>query len=245
MRTIDDLVEHINKYKDSVIIVGKYINDKLKEYDPVKFNEDYSRKSLKRTPDKLWNFFRDYLYTDINDSKVYDNIENIPHSLIVDQNINGKLMNSKNVYNIHGHINTFICSKCKTIYTIDSILNDDGSYNTECEVCGKEIRPSVLLSGERYNNTLYNDFKQKLIDTHTLILIGMDYSEQTLLDLIADYGDLKSQVNAEEDPDNQKMLVILQSEDCKFNPAQITFPEYLVKGNIDEKLDILSKKIKD
>ena len=29
MRTIDDLVEHINKYKDSVIIVGKYINDKL------------------------------------------------------------------------------------------------------------------------------------------------------------------------------------------------------------------------
>ena len=45
MRTIDDLVEHINKYKDSVIIVGKYINDKLKEYDPVKFNEDYSRKS--------------------------------------------------------------------------------------------------------------------------------------------------------------------------------------------------------
>ena len=241
MRTISELSEHINKHKDAVIITGKEINSNLKAYNPDDFNKLYSRKALKRYPDKLWQFYQEFLYSDFDNNNIYKMLNEIPHKLIVNQNINGPHM--KDVYNIHGNTSVYECPKCKTIYAVNSVINEDGSFNTECENCGHNIRPSVLLSGERYNNKMFNDAKEDIINSHTLMLIGMDYSETPLLDMIAYFGDVKSQVNATGVKDDEKVLVVLQSEDCKFNPSDITFPEFLVKGNIEEKLKILYENI--
>lgn len=242
MRTIDELVNHINHFKDAVIFCGSGVCNITKTYDSKDFNENYSRKALKRYPEKLWDFYKNNLLTEIDNNNMYEMINDIPHSLIVNQNINGPRMN--NVYDIHGNVGIYKCLKCKTIYPAPAIENEDGTFVKKCENCGREIRPSVLLSGERYDNDKFINIREEIVKTHTLIVIGLDYNEQALLDIIADYGDIKSTYNADGNPEEERMLVIMQDEHVEFDPAQITFPEFLVKGPIEEKLKIFYDRLK-
>lgn len=239
MRTLDNLIEHLKKHKDAVIILGPGIDPNKKEYDIADFNEHYNRKQLRRNPEALWNFFESNIYRDINYSSVYDAVNNIDHSLIVDQNNNGSIAATY----LHGHINLFSCQKCKTTYTINSVKTDEG-FNTECEICGSAIRPSVLLSGERYNQVQFDELKESLLNTHTLFLIGMDYSEEALLNLICDYGDMKAQINSDGNPENERMIVVVQSKEEDFDPNEIVRCEFLVKDDIPSAMERLMKSYK-
>jgi NAD-dependent SIR2 family protein deacetylase len=233
LNTLKELIEHIKKHKDAVIIIGSEVNKLKTEYTTEDFNEIYNRKNLKRAPEKLWDFYKDNILTEIDDNDMYKLIKEMDYALVVNQNINSPLRS--NAFDIHGNVDSYMCPRCKTIYTSDYV-NTEEDLKKDCELCGATIKPSVLLAGERYDQAQFDDLKEKLIATHTLILIGMDYTEQPLLDLVADYGDIKAQVNANGNPDDQKALVVIQTEEQEFNPNQITFCDFVVKGDIEDSL---------
>lgn len=224
MNTLKELVAHMKNYKDAVIIVGSGINPHSLNYTTEEFNEKYNRKSLVRNYEETMAFYADNIEQPINDIGVYELIKEIDHSLILDQNINGSIAASY----LHGHVNIFKCIKCKTVFPIEGLMG------TTCECCGANLRPSVLLAGERYDQVLFDEFKEKLLNTHTVFLIGMDFNEDALLNLIADYGDMKAQLNAE--GKEERVLISIQEKDLDFNPNEITHFEFLVKDDVKNAL---------
>lgn len=237
-RTVKDLVEHLNKYKDAVIIVGPGAlapQDK-NDYSIEEFNDNYNRKSLVRNPEKMWNFFNDKMKKDFSNEtrNTYIAIKELNDiaSLIIDQNTNAPKMSKKS--DLHGSLHDFKCNKCKTLYTEQYVYGFE-EENHVCELCDGPIRPTVLLSGERYDNAMFLDVQEKIKASHTLILIGMDYTEESLMQLIAEYGDVKSFINAKEE-DEEKMLVAIQTNEEDFDPNEMAFFEFIVKGNIKDAL---------
>ena len=69
----------------------------------------------------------------------------------------------------------------------------------------------------------------------------MDYSEQPILNLIADFGDKKAMHNAKAIDEEEKYLVVIQEDkEDFFDLNSITFCEYLVKDkNIEDAIDRL------
>lgn len=236
MKTLDELVSHMKKYKDAVIILGPGINKVPINYTAEEFNENYTRKNLKRNPKVLWDFYLSKVICEENESVIYDLIQELDHAIVIDQNYNGKYAD---IY-FHGHINLYKCQKCKVLFSIEGL---DLENNTTCEHCGGELRPTVLLSGERYDNDDYMKIKESILNTHTLITIGMDYNEDSLSNLIADYGDMKAQINAN-DPEDMRILVGIQDANYYYNPNEIAFFEFLVKDDIELALNKLLKEYK-
>lgn len=221
----------MKKYKDAVIIIGSKANSFKTNYSISDFNEKYNRKNLKRNNDILWDFYKNNILTKIDNSFIYKAINKIDYSLIVNQNINGPVL--KNTFNIHGNINKYICSKCKCIYTPEYVFFDDKIIK-ECEKCGGDIRPSVLLSGERYNQALLNDFKDKIENAHTLLLIGVDYDEKLITESICNYGDLRIPQSITDNTD--RVIVALQPKEEELDLNELFFCDFLVKDNINESL---------
>lgn len=239
MNNLKDLVSHIKKHNDAVIIVGPGINPSKPNYTIEEFNEKYNRRTLIRDYKTAWDFYFNNILKGINNTIAYDIISQINNAVILDQNIDGSI----NASYLHGHIDLYKCQKCKVTYPSKAIIMNPLTFTPHsCELCDGKIRPTVLLSGERYDQILFDDFKTKLLNTHTLILVGMDYTEEPLINLIADYGDMKSQLNAEGNPDNERVIVAIQSKDEEFDPNDLSFCEFLVKGNIIESLDKLIKE---
>lgn len=236
MKTLQELVSHMKKHRDAVIILGPSINNVPFKFTVEEFNEKYTRKNLKRDPKTLWEFYLNKIVCEENHSAVYDLITELDHAMIIDQNYNGQYAD---IY-LHGHMNLYKCQKCKTFFTKEGL---DLESSTECEVCGGALRPTVLLSGERYDNNDFIKIKEAILNTHTIITIGMDYNEDSLSNLIADYGEMKTQINAS-NPNDQRVLVGLQEKDYDFDPNEITFFEFLVKDNIESSLSRLLKVYK-
>ena len=238
MRTVKDLVSHLNKYKDAVIILGPGALEVKDNYSIEEFNENYTRKALVREPEKLWNFFIDKMYREAT-SKEEDLFKTIKFfeditGLVINQNMIAHTIG--NSIDLHGSIHKFICPKCKINYTTDYIFSRE-PYECECEVCGATLRPTALLSGERYNKLELNKIEDAILSTHTIILIGMDYTEEALMKLIAHYGDVKSFIN--EKGEEQKVLVSIQTQEEELNPNEMANSELIVRDDIQSALNRL------
>ena len=248
MKKISELVVHMNKHKDAIIIVGPGVQEIPNDYTNEEFNEHYNRKNLVRNPEDLWKFFNDKMHDRGVDDKLYTAFRKIEElsdvtSLVLTQTMHNPII--KNIANLHGSVFLYTCQKCKNLYTDDYVYLDQANHEeriTSCELCEGKLRPTALLSGERYDQLLFDNFKNSLLNTHTLILVGMDYSEESLLNLIADYGDIKAQLNADGNPENERVIVSIQSEEEAFDPNDLTFCEFLVKGDIIKSIDKLIKE---
>lgn len=234
MKTIKDLKEHLEKYKDAIIIIGPGILSKENRplYSIEDFNENYNRKVLARDNKKLWKFFKEYIYNELNSESLdaYESLKFlIPYSsTIIDQNPNSPYPIT-NAILLHGKQDLYKCQRCKTLYVPESI---DDTYT--CEACGKSIRPSVLLSGERYDDNEFHRIKEEFNKTHTIILLGIDYSEISLLDLIAKFDDKRAveQDFGKNENVEERIIVAIQEEDEDFDPNELAFCNFLVKDNI-------------
>lgn len=238
MRNVKSLLEHIEKFKDTVFILGPEINKYKSNYSQEEYNNIYTRKNIIRKPEEAINFYLDKIMTKENDSDIYNKILSFPHSLIVDLNTNSPI--NKDIISLHGNINNYYCVKCKKNYTKDEFNSlKDNKY--KCVECNGQVRPSIIVSGENYNQLLFNQLKEAIDKTHVLFLIGMDYSEQPILNLIADFGDKKAMYNAKAIDEEEKYLVVIQEDkEDFFDLNSITFCEYLVKDkNIEDAIDRL------
>lgn len=68
---------------------------------------------------------------------------------VVTQNIDGlhQKAGSKNVFELHGTVNSNTCPKCKTKYNLKEFLALDGNI-PKCLVCGETVKPDVVLYEE-------------------------------------------------------------------------------------------------
>lgn len=232
MRTIDNLVEHMKKYNDAVFIVGPGAIDKQETYTKEEFNERYTRKKLVREPDDFWKFVSEHMLVNTIDSDkdVFREINSISDvtKLVINQNMVG--LPYDNTVHLHGLMTLFMCPKCKTFYPQEYVTSVE-PYESTCEHCNATIRPTVLLSGERYVKSEYDRTIAALQNTHTIVLVGMDYSEESLMEQLAQYGDIKTFVNSS-NSNEEKMLVVIQDPEEDFDPNEMTFCEFLVKDDV-------------
>lgn len=235
MRTVQELVEHLKEHKDAVIILGSGVLEHKAEYSVEDFNSNYTRKALVREPQKLWNFFMNNMYREATskEDKLFNTIKSLKDitGLVVNQNMIAHTIG--NTIDLHGSYGIFMCPKCKTIYTKDYITSKE-PYENECECCGATIRPTALLSGERYNHADFKLVEESIANAHTIILIGMDYTEEPLLKLIAQYGDIKAITESKD-----KVLVSIQTKEEEFDPNEMTHFEFIVRDDIQAALDRL------
>lgn len=241
LKNLEDLKNHLNKYKDALIIIGPGINPYIFNKDD-NFKENYNKKSIRRNYVDTIKYYKNNLNVEINNCEAYDIIKTIPHGLIVDQNINGSIPANY----IHGHVNVLRCQKCRTVYSKASM--DFNKEKLECEVCnGGLIRPTVLLDGENYDPLLIKEFEDALSTTHTLILVGADLSEAYFDQKIIDFGADKAFFNSDNYNGNsseEKVLVAIEAKDSAVDTQDLVKCEFFVKDDVTEALIRLRKGLK-
>lgn len=259
MRTINELALHMKKFKDAVIIVGP---DAIQSYNKTISKEDlsdkFSRKSLKRTPQIFWDTFKESIYIDSEScqlSPTYKNIQTLLNkqlvSKVITQTHDGLLSImtslSDKIIPLHGSDQEFVCTgpDCKIFYPYSAIMPYlDIDHIPRCEICGKQLRPSTLMENENYDDELFFQAKKAIYETHTLLVWGIDFGEEELLSLIAQYGDIKANENASGNEEAERVLVGCINPDVLIDVNdEIAFFEFLVKENCDEATSRFTKAI--
>ena len=202
---IDSLIKHLKQHKDAVIVLGsKIITDEMFRVDE-KTKEIYNRKTMIKEPDKFWKFYSKCIMSmpEHYSNNVIESINELLklnlHSHIIDIN----LINSvDNVISPNGRTGVLECVKCHK--QIDAYDIQDQLENQEkvfkCE-CGGNIKPTVLYFGEKYTTPVYNSVKdaiftekndKPILNTHTLIFIGVDFMDSLTEEIIDSFDALKT-----------------------------------------------------
>lgn len=251
-KTLNDLTLHMNKYKDAIILLGPGAIPSFKqERVSLEDRHLYFTKKFQRTePDKFLDFFLENFYQNPNEislSYAQDSALNLKYLGIVSQiiDLNGDgLMNVKavveNIIELHGSMTKFTCDKlgCRRKYNYDEIIEND-TYKTKTCSCGAYIKPDVLLSGNTYDQNRFDLVKHLIATTHTLITVGIDYSEDPILNLIQEYDVIRKV-----DPSEKRYLVAIFNKDLGFDVNDIAFHDFISERDPAEALDIICASLK-
>jgi NAD-dependent SIR2 family protein deacetylase len=147
--------------------------------------------------------------------------------------------------NLHGTSLTYRCQnpKCKIEYTHHYVTSSDGIPT--CEVCGRELKPNLLLVGDNYDDNEFHAMKLKMVDTHTLILIGFDFTEEPLTEILASFCDIKLLNKSTGKPEDVKMLVTVHEPGTHINEEDIGFFEFWVEDDCGEATGRLLKAFEE
>lgn len=237
-RTIEDLVKHLETYKDALIIIGDNAIHLKGEVNPDILNN----KVLRRKPTEFWDHFFENVFCHPNNKlseaqKVITMLKNKGYvANIINLTHDSKLDSLGDVINLHGVSDKFKCTACKTIFTHQYVETCPKDH-IECELCGRPLRPAILFSGENYFDDQYDAFKHLLLATHTVFVVGLDWGETPIVNLIVDYSEMKDQQNAVNN--EQRMVVIVGSDDF-INLEEIGNFEFIVPGDINESMKRLA-----
>ncbi len=121
---------------------------------------------------------------------------------VVTQNIDGlhEKAGNKNVFNIHGSVNSNFCEDCFEKYGLDYVLKADGVPH--CEKCGGIVRPNVTLYEEALDNEVYKGAVEAIQYADTLIVVGTSLVVQPAASMVKYYFNGKNLVliNLQETP---------------------------------------------
>lgn len=226
-----ELLEHMEKHKDALVLFGEKGLSSSNDID----QEMMSNKTLRRKPDEFWKYYFQNIVTgDVLSDAQKAVIQMDKKGLlsgIINLTFDDKFENSNMLINLHGVCSDFKCTTCKINYTKEYVTSFDSGV--KCEVCGKPLRPNILLTGERYVDDKFNAFKQMVLDTHTLFIVGLDWNEDAVVDLIASYGDMKEVRNMKEA--DQRIMVAVGTDDI-IDISDIGRFEFLVSGDVNESM---------
>lgn len=237
--TITQLVSHMQKYKDALFILGPgagFYNIPTPTREQLEAN--YSSKTLRRKPEEFWPFFKEFIFIDPDQNQptqTQDNVQLLREKgvvgAIVTQTTDGSWeyhLGTEKVIQLHGTSADFVCmnSECKTHFTHHYVMSLEQPV-PQCEVCGKELRPNILLFGEKYRDDRFEAFKHHILTTHTLILIGVDFTEEAVMQMVANYVDMKTLMNAQNE-DEKRMAVVINPPSGYDVNEEIGFFEFIV-----------------
>ena len=250
---IDVLINHLREHKDAVIVLGP---DILGDIKPCEINEEtydsYNRKLMIKEPNKFWNFYVDEVMKPLAvTNKITTQINKLlglnMHSNVIDTNIVKTIINTdvrNDLISPNGKNDRLECVKCHKIFEAHTMIDNlkQVDKTLKCE-CGGNIKPTVLYHGEKYNMNIYKAVKDAIFKeengrpeliTHTLMFIGVDFTDSLISELIDSYDALK---------DENHFTVIVTD---KLNRDDLIYynPEFGVTDEIDQALSRLIDIIK-
>lgn len=250
---LDVLIKHLNTYKDAVVILGPDILGETKQFEiSEETYEKYNRKKMVKEPNEFWNYYIDNIMKPlVVSNKITQQLNNLLkmnlHSTIIDTNYVKTIQNSdirRDLISPNGKNNRLECVKCHKVYEADSMIRELGTTESvvKCE-CGGKIKPTVLYHGERYSQPLYESIKNSIfieekgaptLNTHTLIFIGVDFTDSLISEIIDSYDALK---------DNDHYTVIITD---KLNRDDLIYynPEFGVADSLDLAINRLINLLK-
>jgi hypothetical protein len=201
---LEALLKHLKTYKDAVIILGPDIaktNVAVGEDSIGKFN----RKTMVRDPKTFWSYYTEslmklYSYNDVTTETVEALLDLKLHSTVIDTNIIDVLTHTHAIHPA-GKNKTLKCVKCNKSYNAEDMYHQLKFQDTTLKCsCGGNIKPTVLCLGEKYPLNIYNEVKNAIfteengkveLNTHTLIFIGVDFSDSLIQEVIDSFDALK------------------------------------------------------
>ena len=232
--TLDDLKEHLFKYKDATIVVGNDIILDKEMFLPYNSPADYSRKSMVKTPEKFWRLYKESVYKEDVDTK--NNNQQIIQNLIdlgivktlIDNNSDGVLSDCGIDYiQLQGNYKVLKCNKCnkKVPYDPDKIpiTNKPLTHNMyEDTDCYGKLMPTLPFANsimssrltEELEEAIFNLDPEEPMHTHTLIFIGVDFDDNVMDYMIDKFNTVKT--NPEyiaKYPNDVYYTVIISDED--------------------------------
>lgn len=91
---------------------------------------------------------------------------------VVTQNIDSlhQMAGSKKVFELHGSVHRNYCTGCHKFYDADYILASEGI--PVCEVCGKTVKPDVVLYEEGLDESVLTGAMEAIAEAEVLIIGG-------------------------------------------------------------------------
>ena len=217
-REIKDLIDHLKKHKDAVLIIGEKIASELniKSVSDEDGEKTFNRKSWVKNPTDFWTYYFENIYKNINDiqeiPKLYQSINELLSlgliKKVFSMNTHGVL---KEAINLKGTGTGIKCSKCGEEYDLKTITGNlvEAIPKLTCKKCNtpKKMRPTCLMYGEHY---LFSQMKEMLAEifneqegeevvpnTHTVIYLGVDMEEDFMGELIDNYVLVRDRIEDE------------------------------------------------
>ena len=206
--SIEELITHMNKHKDAVIVIGDRISPEIgKTMLPVIEGEEteqekiFTRKALIKESNKFWDYyFENIYYTDETVPQVYSNINKLKKiglaKNIISTDMRHQPANISDL-ELRGISTVITCNKCEAVATESKIEDMKLERDYKCPACGNRLRPDCLLYGENYHPNKIKLFTQSIFkqedgeqatpNTHTLILIGVDMQEDLISEMYDNY----------------------------------------------------------
>ena len=201
---LEVLLNHLKEYKDAVVILGPDIakvNVEVTEDSKDSFN----RKTMVRNPSKFWSYYAEnlmklYSYNDVTTETVESLLDLKLHATVIDTNIIDILDHTK-ALSPAGKNRRLECVKCGKAYNAEDMYHQLKFQDSTLKCsCGGNIKPTVLCFGEKYPMNVYNKIKEAIfteengkvsLNTHTLIFIGVDFSDSLISEIIDSFDALK------------------------------------------------------
>lgn len=94
---------------------------------------------------------------------------------IITQNVDGlhQKAGAKNVIELHGSVSTTICTNCGSSAAAESLLSDlEASSVPACSKCGGQIKPDIVLFGEKLPEREYSRAVKEVQSCTLLLTVG-------------------------------------------------------------------------
>ena len=262
-REISDLVNHMKKYKDAVLILGEKIAPELnvKSISDEEGEGLFNRKSWVKTPEAFWNYYFENIYIDKNKikemPKVYQSVKELLSLGLIKKvysvNTHGVL---EEALNLKGTGLGVKCSKCGETHDLTLLKESSKEFSKEsliekmnkieCNKCkAKKLRPTCLMYGENYffdemKNMLSEVFnntegEMAVPNTHTIMYLGVDMEEDFIAELFDNYLLVRDRI--EEECFNVMITDIT-------NTIELFKPEFARDGDMEDSLNKLISILK-
>ncbi len=171
-----------------------------------------------RHTEEFYRFYRDkMLCLDAEPNAAHRKLAELERAgrlkAVVTQNIDGlhQLAGSRTVYELHGSVHRNYCTKCRTFYGVEFIVEGEGV--PRCPVCGGLVKPDVVLYEEGLDQDTVEGAVRAIAGADVLIVGGTSLVVYPAAGLINYYrGNKLVLINRDPTPyDGQADLVIHDS----------------------------------
>ena len=139
--------------------------------------EMVSRSFFERDPEDFFAFYKDKLvYPDAKPNACHYALARLEKMgklrAVVTQNIDGlhQMAGSTNVYELHGSVLRNYCTRCRSFYDVNFILEAEGV--PRCPKCGSIVKPDVVLYEETLDDNVIDGAVRAIAGADTLIIGG-------------------------------------------------------------------------
>ena len=139
--------------------------------------EMVSRSFFERDPEDFFAFYKDKLvYPEAKPNACHYALARLEKMgklrAVVTQNIDGlhQMAGSTNVYELHGSVLRNYCTRCRSFYDVNFILEAEGV--PRCPKCGSIVKPDVVLYEETLDDNVIDGAVRAIAGADTLIIGG-------------------------------------------------------------------------